>query len=46
MRINNIEERHFYEIESAKNDWSLTELKRQFDTSLFERIMLINIRVN
>lgn len=23
MRIENMEERHFYEIESAKNDWSL-----------------------
>ena len=29
MRIENIEERHFYEIESVKNDWSLSELKRQ-----------------
>ncbi len=27
MRINNIEERHFYEIESVKNDWSLRELQ-------------------
>ena len=26
MRIDNIEERHFYEIESVKNDWSLSEL--------------------
>ena len=32
MRIDNIEERHFYEIESIKNDWSLSELKRQYDT--------------
>ena len=29
MRIENIEERHFYEIESVKNDWSLSELKHQ-----------------
>ena len=29
MRISNVDERHFYEIESAKNDWSLSELKRQ-----------------
>lgn len=29
MRIENVEERHFYEIESVKNDWSLNELKHQ-----------------
>lgn len=40
MRIDNADERHFYEIESANNDWSLTELKRQYDSSLFERISL------
>lgn len=40
MRISNVDERHFYEIESARNDWSLAELKRQFDSSLFERISL------
>ena len=38
MRITNIEERHFYEIESVKNDWSLSELKRQYDSSLYERL--------
>lgn len=40
MRIENIDERHFYEIESVKNDWSLHELKRQFDSSLYERLLL------
>ncbi len=40
MRITNVEERHFYEIEAAKNDWSLSELKRQFDSSLYERLAL------
>lgn len=40
MRIDNIDERHFYEIESIRNDWSLTELKRQFDSSLYERLAL------
>lgn len=40
MRITNIEERHFYEIESIKNDWSLSELKRQYDSSLYERLAL------
>ena len=40
MRIKNIDERHFYEIESVKNNWSLTELKRQYSTALYERIAL------
>lgn len=40
MRIENVEERHFYEIESVKNDWSLNELKRQYDSSLYERLAL------
>lgn len=40
MRITNIEERHFYEIESVKNDQSLSELKRQYDSSLYERLAL------
>ena len=40
MRIDNIDERHFYEIESVRNNWSLTELKRQFDSSLYERLAL------
>ena len=40
MRITNIEERHFYEIEYFKNDWSLSELKRQYDSSLYERLAL------
>ena len=40
MRIDNVDERHFYEIEAIKNDWSLTELKRQFNSALYERIAL------
>ena len=40
MRIEDIDERHFYEIESVKNDWSLRELKRQFDSSLYHRLLL------
>ena len=40
MRIDNVDERHFYEIESVKNDWSLIELKRQYDSSLCERLAL------
>lgn len=40
MRIENVNERHFYEIESVKNDWSLSELKRQYNSSLYERLAL------
>lgn len=39
-RIENINERNFYEIESSQNNWSLRELKRQFDSGLFERLSL------
>ena len=37
MRIDNVNERHFYEIEAAKNNWSLRELNRQYDSGLYER---------
>lgn len=40
MRIENEDERHFYEIEAAKNGWSLSELKRQYNSSLYERLAL------
>ena len=40
MRISNVDERHFYEIEAVRNDWSLSELCRQFDSSLYERLAL------
>ena len=40
MRIDNIEERHFYVIEDVKNDWSLSELKRQCNSALYERLAL------
>lgn len=40
MRIDNLEDRKFYEIETAQNNWSLRELQRQFDTALYERLAL------
>jgi len=40
MRIRNDQERCFYEIESANNSWSLEELKRQYHSSLYERLAL------
>jgi predicted nuclease of restriction endonuclease-like (RecB) superfamily len=40
MRIENPDERSFYEIECAANNWSLKELQRQYDASLYERLAL------
>ena len=40
MRIENLEERRFYEIEATNNNWSLRELERQFNSSLYERLAL------
>ena len=40
MRIDNPAERSFYEIECAANQWSEKELKRQYHSSLYERLAL------
>ncbi len=40
MKIDNQDERKFYEIEAKNNGWSLRELRRQFNTALFERLVL------
>lgn len=40
MRIDNKAERDFYEKEAENSNWSLRELKRQFDSSLYERLAL------
>lgn len=40
IRVKNEEERSFYEIETEKNNWSVRELDRQINTSLFERLSL------
>jgi predicted nuclease of restriction endonuclease-like (RecB) superfamily len=40
MGIENAAERSFYEVESADQGWNLKELKRQFDSSLYERLAL------
>ena len=40
MRIEDLEERNFYEIEAFKNNWSMRELKRQFNTGLYQRLIL------
>lgn len=40
MRINDEKERSFYEIESEKHNWSVRELKRQYDSALYTRLAL------
>ena len=40
MRIENKEERSFYEIESAKSGWGIRTLQRQYNSSLYERMAL------
>lgn len=40
MRIDNPDERKFYEIEATSSNWSLRELKRQFDSALYESLSL------
>jgi predicted nuclease of restriction endonuclease-like (RecB) superfamily len=39
-KIKNEQERNFYEIEAIENNWSLRELRRQFDSALYERLTL------
>lgn len=40
MRIENEDERSFYEIESARSGWSVRTLQRQYNSSLYERLAL------
>jgi len=40
MRIENEDERSFYEIETANQQWTVKQLQRQFNSSLYERLAL------
>ena len=40
MRIEDVAERQFYEIETLNNQWSLRELQRQYDSALYQRLAL------
>ena len=40
LGIKNSDERSFYEIEATQQYWTVRELKRQFDSSLYERLAL------
>ncbi len=40
MRIKNDQERSFYEIEAANQQWTVRQLQRQYGSSLYERLAL------
>lgn len=40
LGIKNTEERSFYEIEATEQNWTVRELNRQFNSSLYERLAL------
>ena len=40
LSIDDAEARNFYEIEAAENGWSVRELRRQVDSSLYQRLAL------
>lgn len=40
LAVDDSDARSFYEIEAAENGWSVRELKRQLDSSLYERLAL------
>jgi|APSaa5957512622_1039677.scaffolds.fasta_scaffold19499_2 predicted nuclease of restriction endonuclease-like (RecB) superfamily len=42
MRIENLDERGFYEIECAKNNWTLKELQSQLDSSLYKKALSLD----
>lgn len=46
MIIEDKDKRNFYEKECVNSNWSVRELRRQLDTSLFERILLSDGKTN
>ncbi len=40
MRIDDIKERKFYEIEAKQENWTVREMERQIDTCLYQRLSL------
>jgi len=40
IKVKEDKERSFYEIEAVKNNWSVRELNRQIDSSIYERLAL------
>ncbi len=46
IRIKSEKERQFYEIEAYTNQWILSELERQYNSGLFERLSLSKNKTN
>lgn len=46
LSISDREKRSFYEKETENSNWSVRELKRQMESSLFERLLLSNGQAN
>ncbi len=42
IRIDNEDKREYYLAETAKNNWSVRQMERQINTSLYERLLLSN----
>ncbi|MFT3937130.1 MAG: DUF1016 N-terminal domain-containing protein [Chitinophagaceae bacterium] len=40
LKIEHQDERNFYEIEAAENNWSVRELTRQINAAVYERVAL------
>ncbi|MBN9297957.1 MAG: DUF1016 family protein [Filimonas sp.] len=40
LKIEDEDERNFYEIEATQNNWSVRELTRQFNSAIYERVAL------
>lgn len=40
LKIQDHQERKFYELEAVNNNWSIREMQRQFNSSLYERLAL------
>lgn len=46
LSISDLSKRSFYEKEAINSKWSVRELKRQINTSIFERILLSEGKAN
>jgi hypothetical protein len=42
VRVDNQDKRDFYIAEAVKNNWTVRQLERQIDSSLYERLLLSN----
>jgi predicted nuclease of restriction endonuclease-like (RecB) superfamily len=42
LSVDNDDKRTFYIAEAVKNNWTVRQLERQIDSSLFERLLMSN----